>query len=231
MKRFFKELRRRNVLKETIAYLVVAWLVLQVGAVVLPIWGAPEWTLKTLTITLAIGLPLWIVFSWHYQFTSSGIRRAEKAAPDPEKSEKEKPLVRRILVAFAIVLLFGFAWIVQEYLGTNEEQTIILLPPNNYTGEENLDYMVDGVHDLLYGDLSKISDKLRVISPYTARAMTDAGKSISEMASEVNADYFLQLSISCVEGDNLCINPRLVSYDSGERQVWAQEYFEKKVRS
>jgi len=75
MSKFFEELKQRNVLKETIAYLVVAWLILQVLAVVMPIWNAPDWVLQIITVTLALGLPLWILFSWNYEITSSGIKK------------------------------------------------------------------------------------------------------------------------------------------------------------
>ncbi|MBT8291727.1 MAG: hypothetical protein KJN70_00515 [Eudoraea sp.] len=144
------------------------------------------------------------------------------------KLEKEKSVTKRILAGAAIVLLLVAAWFVQDLLQVTKEQTIVLLPPKNYTGEEDLDYLVEGVHDLLYGDLCKVSDKLRVISPFTARALTNAGKSMSEIAAELDVDYFLETSISCVEGDNLCINPRLVEFDTEERQLWTEEYFEKK---
>lgn len=77
MKKFFNELKRRNVFKETIAYLVFAWIVLQVVDVILPIWNTPEWVLQLVTITLALGLPFWIVFSWNYQFTAAGIKRTK----------------------------------------------------------------------------------------------------------------------------------------------------------
>lgn len=144
------------------------------------------------------------------------------------KLEKKRSITRWVIAAISILLLFGITWGTLEVFGEEKEQTIVLLPPKNYTGEEDLDYLVEGVHDLLYGDLCKVGEKLRVISPHTARALADAGKSISEMATEVNADYFLETSISCVEGDNMCINTRLVEFDTEERQVWTQEYFEKK---
>jgi hypothetical protein len=72
MMNFFDELKRRNVIKETLAYLVVSWVILQVISLVLPIFDAPDWVLKTVTFLLALGLPFWIFFSWTYQVTSDG---------------------------------------------------------------------------------------------------------------------------------------------------------------
>ena len=52
MSSFFEELKRRNVIKATIAYIVVGWVLLQVASVVLPITNAPDWVLKTFSFFL-----------------------------------------------------------------------------------------------------------------------------------------------------------------------------------
>ena len=64
MSRFFEELKRRNVIKSTIAYLVVSWIIIQVALAVLPTFGAPAWINQAIIIALAVGLPIWAVLSW-----------------------------------------------------------------------------------------------------------------------------------------------------------------------
>ena len=83
MSKFFNELKRRNVIKSTIAYLVVAWIVIQVATAVLPTFNAADWVLQAIIIILAIGLPIWIIISWIYDFTPQGIEKT------PEESEKQ----------------------------------------------------------------------------------------------------------------------------------------------
>jgi len=73
MNKFLNELKRRNVIKATIAYLVVAWIIIQVAIAVLPTFGAPEWVTQAIIIILAIGLPIWIIISWIYDITPQGI--------------------------------------------------------------------------------------------------------------------------------------------------------------
>ena len=73
--KFLEELKRRNVFKETLAYLIVSWVLLQVATVILPIVDAPDWVLKTVTFFLALGLPVWIFFSWAYQVTPEGLKK------------------------------------------------------------------------------------------------------------------------------------------------------------
>ena len=60
MKKLFEELKRRNVIKAAIAYLVVSWLLLQLFSIVLPAINAPAWVLQTFMLILAIGFPIWL---------------------------------------------------------------------------------------------------------------------------------------------------------------------------
>jgi TolB-like protein len=73
MKKFIEELKRRNVIKASLAYLVISWIIVQVAQAVLPTFGAPDWVLKALIIGLAIGLPIWIIISWIYEITPAVI--------------------------------------------------------------------------------------------------------------------------------------------------------------
>ena len=80
--KIFDELKRRNVIKATIAYIVVAWILVQVLTSVLPNLGTPPWVLKTLMFLMAIGLPIWIIFSWVYEITPEGLKRTAKVSED-----------------------------------------------------------------------------------------------------------------------------------------------------
>ncbi|MFT6192671.1 MAG: hypothetical protein ACJAV8_002115 [Polaribacter sp.] len=75
MYNFFHELKRGNVIKVTIAYMVAAWVLLQVVSLVLPIINPPDWVLKTFTFFLALAFPIWIIFSWVYKITPEGIKK------------------------------------------------------------------------------------------------------------------------------------------------------------
>ena len=61
-KNYWNELKRRNVIKAAIAYLVVAWLITQVLSIILPAFEAPSYVLKIALVILLIGFPIWIVF-------------------------------------------------------------------------------------------------------------------------------------------------------------------------
>jgi adenylate cyclase len=72
-KGFLNELRQRNVLKVALGYLVGAWLAAQVADLVLASFAAPDWTMRALLVTLAIGFPIALVFSWFFEWTPKGV--------------------------------------------------------------------------------------------------------------------------------------------------------------
>ncbi len=69
------ELRRRKVFRVAIAYVVVAWLMLQIGDIVFDFLEVPNWAGKLLLVLLLLGLPVALVLSWAFELTSHGIRR------------------------------------------------------------------------------------------------------------------------------------------------------------
>ena len=72
---FFEELKRRNVVKVTVLYVVAAWLLLQITDVLSSLLPVPEWTGSFVFILLVVGLPPALIFAWIYEFTPEGLRR------------------------------------------------------------------------------------------------------------------------------------------------------------
>ena len=79
---FFHELKRRNVFKISIAYIIGAWLILQVSDVILNNLGAPEWVFKVILLGLSIGLPVIVLFSWAFDWTPEGFRLTDDSGTD-----------------------------------------------------------------------------------------------------------------------------------------------------
>ena len=75
MGRFFEELKRRNVFRVGVAYLVTAWLLLQMADVVLGNIGTPEWVFKAILLVLGLGFPVALLFAWAFEMTPEGIKK------------------------------------------------------------------------------------------------------------------------------------------------------------
>jgi len=101
------ELQRRNVFKVAIAYVVSSWLLAQVADLVLDNFGAPDWAMRALLITLAIGFPIALGISWAFEVTSHGVipeREIDRTVSITDQSGKR--LDRSIIIILAIVIVF-----------------------------------------------------------------------------------------------------------------------------
>ena len=79
---FFAELKRRNVYRVALTYAVVAWLLLEVASVLLPMLDAPEWLITAFVVLLALGFALALFISWSFEMTPEGLKRTQDLSPD-----------------------------------------------------------------------------------------------------------------------------------------------------
>jgi membrane protease YdiL (CAAX protease family) len=107
----WQRIRRRGVMRVAISYLVIAWLVLQIGDVVLDPLGAPAWTMRLLIAVAAVGLPVALVLAWFLEFTPSGIEvdHLDEAATRPRvrgiRHYADVVIIGALLVVVAFLLL------------------------------------------------------------------------------------------------------------------------------
>ena len=66
---FIEELKRRNVFKVGIAYLVSCWLIIQMADILLENIGAPTWVLQTIFVLLGVGFFITLFFAWAFEMT------------------------------------------------------------------------------------------------------------------------------------------------------------------
>src|SRR5947199_7207029 len=75
LKKFFAELKRRNVYKVAVAYAVVSWLLIQVATQVFPFFEIPNWAVRLVVLLLILGFPVALILSWAFELTPEGIKR------------------------------------------------------------------------------------------------------------------------------------------------------------
>ena len=98
---FIEELKRRNVAKVVVLYVVFAWLLLQVTDVLSSLLPVPEWTGSLVFILLVIGFPPVVIFSWVYELTPEGLKREK----DVDRSQSITGQTGRKINILIIVLL------------------------------------------------------------------------------------------------------------------------------
>ena len=104
---FFEELKRRNVFRVAIGYVITAWLLLQVIDLVLENINAPDWVMQVFMLALAIGFPLALFFAWAFEMTPEGVKR--EAEVDRSKSiapQTGRKMDRNIIIAMTLGLAY-----------------------------------------------------------------------------------------------------------------------------
>ena len=103
-----------------------------------------------------------------------------------------------------------------------EIQSVLILPYQNYTGDDQLDILLSGMHYALIGDVGRI---ITVMSKTTSDAYKDSDKTLSQIAEELGVDAIIEPGVMCA-GDTLCFQLAMNTPD--EEQLWIAEYNESK---
>jgi len=140
------------------------------------------------------------------------------------RSWREKMLRSIYTYIILLVLLLSNGWWIHNsfFSGSSQIPSLLVLPFDNFTGNDSLDYMMKGMHDALIADLSRM-DALRVPSKTTANHCKQAGMSIPDIATELNIIYFLELSVVSL-GDTIRLRAKLISAFPDEKQIWYNDY-------
>src|SRR5438034_9639400 len=100
---FFAELKRRNVYKVGIAYIVAGWALSQGIAQVFPVFDIPNWIIRLIVLLIILGLPIALVLAWSFELTPEGIKRTETADAMPDTARQKKPSWIYVVVIGALL--------------------------------------------------------------------------------------------------------------------------------
>src|SRR5258707_15481992 len=161
---FFAELKRRNVIRMVGIYLVGAWLVVQVAGTVLPMFGTPEWLLRTIVVLLTIGFVPAVIFSWVFELTPEGLKRDDDVMPERSIAPQTGRRMDRMIIVVLVLALGYFAFdkfvlarrreaalvasaVPNESKSVNNAKSIAVLPFENLSEEKANAFFTDGVQD------------------------------------------------------------------------------------
>ena len=120
---FFNELKRRNVFRVAIGYVITAWLLLQVVDLVLENINAPDWVMQVFMLGMAVGFPIAIIVAWAFEVTPDGVKLQKNVNPSQSISRHTGNQLNRgiiMILSMAIVLLLTDRFR-DEIFGASEE--------------------------------------------------------------------------------------------------------------
>ena len=104
----FSELRRRNVFRVALTYAVVAWLLLEIASVLLPMVDAPESIITAFVVLLALGFAVALFISWAFEMTPEGLKRTQDLSPDEVIPYWSRRKFARFIIGVAVIA-FGLS--------------------------------------------------------------------------------------------------------------------------
>jgi adenylate cyclase len=222
---FFRELKRRNVYRVGILYVVMGWIILQVAEVIISILVLPDWTGKLVLLLLAIGFPVALILAWAFELTPEGIVR------DQVRNDAEGEPFKRRKIDFLILgtLLLALVWFAWHYnwggdhsrMESGPIRSLVVLPLTNLMNDETQAYFVEGMHDSLVTELSRIS-ALRVISRTSANRYRDTNLPLPTIASELGVDAVVEGSVLRA-GETVRINVQLIDARA-DTHIWGDQF-------
>jgi TolB-like protein len=214
------ELKRRNVLRMAVLFVLAAWLVMQVAEVVIGLAKLPDWTGPTVLALLAIGFPIALVFSWFYELTPEGIALEKDVEPGTSITRITGRRLDFIVIAMLAAAVILFAWD-KWWVAGPPEKSIAVLPFVNLSGDPEQDYFSDGLSEELLNLLTQLPD---VYVPARTSSFYFKGKNenVADIAAALNVSHVLEGSVRR-SGDRIRISAQLIRADNGYH-MWSRIY-------
>ena len=165
---FFAELRRRNVFRVVVAYIIVSWLLLQVADTLVPALHLPEWFNSGIALLLILGFPIAIIFAWAFEMTPEGVKRereVDRSQSITSQTGQKLNLTIIVLLAVGIVYFATDKFLLQdsrpsvdEIVQTSVTPSIAVLPFVNMSDDASNEFFADGITEELLNLLAKIPE-------------------------------------------------------------------------
>jgi len=224
---FFAELKRRNVYKVAVAYIVAGWALSQGIAQVFPVFDVPNWAIRMIVLLITLGFPVAVVVAWFFEITPEGIKRTEAADAANERSRGKTWIY--VVVVGAIVSIGLF--LLGRYTAATPRQSeaatalpaksIAVLPFENLSDDKNTAYFSDGITEEILNALAQIPN-LKVAARRSAFQFKGSDLDLRKIGQVLGVAHILEGSLQKA-GDQVRINVQLVDVQNG-LQAWSEKY-------
>jgi TolB-like protein/tetratricopeptide (TPR) repeat protein len=241
---FWGELKRRNVVKVGIAYAIVAWLLIQVGSVLLPTFEAPDWVMRVFSFALIAGFPVVLVIAWAFELTPDGIKPTSSIS----KSESITPITGQRLNYVVIgLLLVSVGWLLYRDMAGNSDSatvaataapdaaaavtpaaparlpnSIAVLLCDNFSTDPQNEFFAASLHEEMLDQLVKLHN-LNVIARTSVLQYSAVERpSIIQIAAELNVQSVMECSVAYGDG-RIVISAQLIDGMTG-LHLWSERY-------
>jgi TolB-like protein len=241
---FFKELKRRNVVRVGIAYTVATWLLIQVTDTVFPRIGLPDSAVTLVIALLVIGFIPALILAWAFEMTPEGIKREK----DIDREKSITPVTGRKLDRAIIgILTIALAYFVFDKFSTRDPapqpidttaleapssaepaeqaatavQSVAVLPFTAMSSGTDDSYFADGLTEEILNSLARLPE-LMVTARTSSFHFKDKNLPVPEIAATLGVEHIVEGSVRR-SGERVRITAQLIRAEDGFH-MWSDTY-------
>jgi TolB-like protein/Tfp pilus assembly protein PilF len=245
----FAELKRRNVFRVGIAYLVVSWFLLQIMDIVIPILILPDWVARFIFLLLAVGFIPVLIAAWAFELTPDGLKKEKDVDRSQSIVNQTGRKLDRTIIVVLVLALGYFAYdkfsdkgpdtesvsisqdagqsadtaVIEKVslASSNDEKSVAVLPFINMSDQAENEYFSDGISEELLNVLVRVKG-LRVPSRTSSFTFKGSDKKLAEIGRELQVDHILEGSVR-KSGDRIRVTAQLIEV-STDTHLWSETY-------
>jgi len=242
MNSFFRELKQRKVYRVALGYAVVAWLVVQVSATVMPAYHAPEWILPIFITTVALGFPVALVLAWAFDLKGGVIEKAPESAGSISAANKRRVWLLAAAGLIISALAVGGYWLWHPWRNTSTAKSITastasepptsaapavpaksiaVLPLENLSRDPDNAYFAEGIQNEILTRLATVRD-LKVISRTSTARYKSKPDNLKTVAQQLGVSTILEGAVQKA-GDKVRVNVQLIDARA-DTHLWGKSY-------
>ena len=240
---FFEELKRRNVVRVGVVYLIAAWLLAQVADLVLENFQAPDWVIQAILITLLIGFPVAVIFAWAFELTPEGIKKEKDVDRSQSITRTTGRKLDRTMIAILVVALAYFVWESrfspndgdqagiassddaaaqsEGDAGDAKAKSVAVLPFVNMSSDTEQEYFSDGISEEILNSLARVKE-LKVAGRTSSFAFKGKNQDLRQIGETLGVDHILEGSVR-KSGTKVRITAQLIQVEDGFH-LWSDTY-------
>ena len=241
---FIEELKRRNVFRVAVAYLVTAWVLLQVADIGVEHIAAPDWLIQGIMLVLGLGFPVALIFAWAFELTPDGIKKekdVDRSQSITNRTGRKLDFTIIGILVFAVVFLLidrfsgsgaepgsepGTAEIAESVEGATEEvvekaKSVAVLPFVNMSSDPEQEYFSDGISEEILNALAKVKE-LKVAGRTSSFAFKGQNQDLRQIGDTLGVENILEGSVRR-SGTTVRITAQLIQVDDGFH-LWSETY-------
>ena len=232
-----QELKRRNVIRIGVLYLVSAWLLLQLTDVLSSLLSVPESAGSIVVMLLVLGFFPVLIFAWVYEMTPEGLRREVDIDRSQSITSNTGHKINTLIVVLLVIAIGGLIAdrLIPEVAAPAAESTvdsavalpvddgisIAVLPFADLSQGQDQQYFTDGLSEELLNLLVRVDD-LHVASRTSSFAYRGSTLSVPEISKALRVGHILEGSVR-KDGDRIRITAQLIEADT-DRHLWSENF-------